>query len=194
MMTTDKRRNEVNRTNALALALAAALLVSGAAFAQAGPCGGCQNQKAPGQPGPKAMGPMAIPNLTTEQQNQIDDLRGDHIKTMSGLRTDIQIKQLELARLWRADKLDGGKIVAKVKEISELRGKMQVAMVNHHLAVYKLLTPEQQKQFRSPMMGMGRGMRGGRGMGMMGGCGMGRGMMGGRGPMGPGGCPNCEGD
>lgn len=182
----------MNRTNSLALALAALLLVSGAAYAQAAPCGGCKGQKAPGQPGPKAMGMMGISSLTTEQQNQIDDLRAGHIKDIAGIRTDIEIKQLELARLWRADKLDGGKIVAKVKELGELRSKLQVAKVNHHLAIYKLLTPEQQKEFRPPMMGMGRGMGGGRGMGrrmgMMGGCGAGRG------PMGQGSCGgNCGG-
>jgi Spy/CpxP family protein refolding chaperone len=141
------------------------------------------------------MGMMAIPNLTAEQQNQIDDLRAGHIKDVAGIRTDIEIKQLELARLWRADKLDGGKIVAKVKELGELRSKMQVTQVNHHLAIYKLLTPEQQKSFRPPMMGMCGGMRGkgmGRGMGKMGGCGMGGGMQGGCG--GHQGQGNCGGN
>lgn len=177
-----------NRTLVPMLALAVAVLFSGAALAQPAGCGDCGGQKGMAQTcgKGKGMGMMAIPNLTEAQQNQIDDLRAGHIKDVAGIRTDIEIKQLELARLWRADKLDGAKIVAKVKELGELRSKLQVANVNHHLDVYKLLTPEQQKEFRPPMMGgmgqgkgMGRGKAMGRGMGRMGGCGMGGGMQGG---------------
>jgi Spy/CpxP family protein refolding chaperone len=139
------------------------------------------------------MGMMAIPNLTEAQQNQIDDLRAGQVKEVAGIRTDIEIKQLELARLWRADKLDGGKIVAKVKELGELRSKMQVTQVNQHLAVYKLLTPEQQKSFRPPMMGgMGHGQGQGKGTGRgMGKAGAGGGKVGGEGRCG-GDCGGCH--
>lgn len=170
------------------------LLVSGtAAFAQMHE--GCPRNKAMGQPalapkdvpgpGPMPMGMMGIPDLTPQQLDKIDDLRIEHIKEIAGFRTDLQLRQIELARLWRADKLDGNKLVAKIREINELRGKIQVAKVNHHLAIYNLLTPEQRKFFRPPMMdgpdmpGMGPGRMMGRGRGQM---------------CGGGGCGNCGND
>jgi Spy/CpxP family protein refolding chaperone len=137
----------------------------------------------------------AMPELTNEQQDKMDVARLNHIRAMAPIQTDIQIKETELAALWRADKLDGKKIVAKVREIGALRSQAELERVNHMLAMYEILTPEQRKSFR-PGMGMGRGghkgmMRGMRGMG-------GKGpMMGqGQGPMGCGGdCGgNCHSD
>lgn len=108
------------------------------------------------------MGMMNIPGLTDAQREQIQSLRIKHLKEVMPLETDLRIKNLELAMLWQAAKLDAKQIVAKVKEINELRNKLELARVNHQIEIYNLLTPEQRKVFR-PGIGMGRGMMRGRG-------------------------------
>ncbi|MEO0085257.1 MAG: periplasmic heavy metal sensor [candidate division WOR-3 bacterium] len=125
------------------------------------------------------VGPM-MPQLSEEQQQQMDNLRLAHLKEVLPLETDLEIKQMELGALWRAEKLDAAKVVAKVKEINELRNRLELARVNHVIARYNVLTPEQRKQAQ-PFFGMGEGrgrMR--RAMGRMRG-------MGGQGTM----CPEC---
>lgn len=204
-----------NRTLA---ALMVVVLAAGFALAQPGPAGAvpvpstkAQAPMACGMQGMQGMMPgPAMPDMTPEQLEKIDILRAAHLKEMSPLRTDLQLKEIELEALWRADEPDAKKIIAKVKEIGGVREKMEIARINHQFDMRKLMTPEQRKAMKG--MGMGRGMMGkgiGRGMrgmkcGPMGGCPMGGegcGMQGGnqcggpQGPMGQGGqqgCPDCK--
>jgi Spy/CpxP family protein refolding chaperone len=165
----------------------------------------------PDQPAMPGMMGM-IPDMTPEQMDKFDAMRVSHMKTVMPIRTDIQVAEIELDALWRAEKLDAKKIVAKVNEIGGLRQKLELAMVNHRIDMYNLMTPDQRKAMRKMHMGMGRGMMGkGMGHGMrgmmrggMGGCPMGGegcGMQGGgqcgmQGPMkgqgGQQGCPDCK--
>ena len=204
-----------NRTLA---ALMVVVLATGFALAQPGPAGAvpapatkAQAPMACGMQGMQGMMPgPAMPDMTPEQLEKLDVLRAAHLKEMSPLRTDLQLKEIELEALWRADEPDAKKIIAKVKEIGGVREKMEIARINHQFDMRKLMTPEQRKAMKK--MGMGRGMMGkgmGRGMrgmkcGPMGGCPMGGegcGMQGGnqcggpQGPMGQGGqqgCPDCK--
>ena len=122
-----------------------------------------------------AMGMMAdIPDLTPEQMDKFDAMRVSHMKTVMPIRTDIQVAEIELDALWRAEKLDAKKIVAKVNEIGGLKQKLELAMVNHRIEMHNSLTPDQQKAMRKMHMGGGRGMMRGKGKGQ----GMGRGMKG----------------
>lgn len=120
-----------------------------------------EQKAAPAEPQAMPMPPMGImrlPNLTDEQKEQIQALRIKHLKEVMPIETDIKIKELELNALWLADKLDAKAIVAKVKEIADLRMKMELAKVNHKIEIYKILTPEQRKML-GPGIGLGRGMR-----------------------------------
>ena len=157
-----------NRTLAALMVIA---LAAGFALAQPGPGAAAPapaaNTRAPMARGMRGMQGMqgmmsesAIPDLTPDQLDKMDALRTAQLKVMLPLRTDLQ-----------------------VKEIGDIREKMEVARINHMFDCRKLMTPEQLKAMKK--MGMGRGMMGrgmGRGMrGMMGGCpmgGEGRGMMG----------------
>ena len=142
-----------------------------------------------GRGGP--MGMMAdIPDVTPEQMEKCDAMRVAYMKTVLPIQTDIQVAEIELDALWRAEKLDAKKIVAKVSEIGGLRQKLELAMVNHRIDMYNLMTPDQRKAMRKMHMGGGRGMMHGKGRGM------GRGMKGAgsQGPMGqcdPQNCKDC---
>jgi Spy/CpxP family protein refolding chaperone len=180
-----------------ALTIAALALLAGFALAQPGP-GATVPRMGGRMPMMEQTSKPELPAMTPEQLDKMDALRIAHLKEVLPLQTDLQIKEMELAALWRADKLDAKKIVAKVREISDARGKLELAKVNHRIDMYNLMTPEQRKAMRPGMMGP-RGMRG-----MMGGPGMGRRIekrimmlnddSGGQCPMGqcdPDNCPNC---
>jgi Spy/CpxP family protein refolding chaperone len=171
---------------AAALVLAALPVVTLAQpAAPAHDCGGCGKSGSEMGKGPgRGLSGLA---LTAEQSQKLEGLRVEQVKATAGPRAEIEAKQVELAALWRAEKLDSKKIIATVRAIAGLREKLAVARANHRLAVDGLLTPEQRVQFRA---GAGEGGR--RGKGMMRGKGTGRGMMRGKGE--PGGCRGECGD
>jgi Spy/CpxP family protein refolding chaperone len=160
-----------------ALTAIAVVALAGLMWAQPPPkpAAGMPMMDKPDQPAmPGMMGMMAnIPDLTSEQMDKFDAMRVAHMKTVMPIRTDIQVAEIELDALWRAEKLDAKKIVAKVNEIGGLRQKLELAMVNHRIEMHNALTPDQQKAMRKMQMGRGRGMMRGKGRGM------GRGMKGG---------------
>jgi len=155
------------------------------AAAQDRPCPSCQ--EAGGCP----PGPAAL-DLSAEQQKQMDELRMANVKEMVAYEAELQVKRVELDALWRAENPSAKEIIAKAREISGLREKMQVARINHAFAQYNLLTAEQKEKVKGlgpRMFERGHGMRGMRGMGRgMPGCGMMQGM---QGMPGPGGCGGC---
>jgi len=144
------------------------VLVAGFALAQPGPATAAPTPPSnlipmSGRQGMQGMMPgPAMPDMTPEQLEKVDALRTAHVKEMIPLRADLEVKEIELDALWRADEPDAKKIVAKVTEIGNLRQKMEIGRINHQFDMRKLMTPEQRKAMKK--MGMGRGMMG-RGMG-----------------------------
>jgi Spy/CpxP family protein refolding chaperone len=105
-----------------------------------------------------------MPKLTTEQEKQFADLKMKLIKETEPIKTELKIKQMELQVLWKEDNPDAKKILAKTKEIIALMTSLQEKLINHRVAVYKILTPEQRKMMRDQMgmycidcCGMGEG-------------------------------------
>jgi Spy/CpxP family protein refolding chaperone len=127
--------------------------------------------------------------LSDEQRTQVQGLLRNHAKDVIRLRAEIDTMTLDLPPLLEASPVD----LAKVKQVFQVIAAKEVDLRLAHVTamqdIRKLLTPEQQQQFRTmpghmmgddAMMGpggmMGRGMMG---RGMMGPGGMmGRGMMG----------------
>ncbi len=131
------------------------LAVVGLAIAQEGP------RNAPAQVrGERGLRGL---DLTAEQLDKIDQLKMNHLKEALPLRTDIQIKEMELAALWRVDEPSAKKIIAKVKEIAGVRTRLEIAKVNKKLGVYNILTPEQREKAKRFPQGR-RGRQRGRGM------------------------------
>jgi Spy/CpxP family protein refolding chaperone len=184
--------------------LCLALLAAGLALAQPGPASSAKPETTapdmmapeapmmPGMAGVVGIAGMMPPDMTEEQVQKCDAMRIAHLKTVMPIQTDIQVAEIELDALWRTDEPDVKKIIAKVKELSDLRAKLELARVSHRLDMHKVFTPEQRKAMKK--MHMGKGMKGGRGRGM--GMGM-RGKQGMR-QAGPGGqcdmrdCQDCQ--
>jgi Spy/CpxP family protein refolding chaperone len=174
----------------------AAGLVAVAAYAQEAP-------KEPKAPAPvvekrefRWVGRPGLPDLTEDQQKQIDKLKLDLEKAVLPLETQLGVKAAELKALVVADNPNAGAVNAKLDDIGALRTQIHKKRVANRLEVRKLLTPEQRVAFdrralefgdrmerfrgrmqqfggRAPMIGIGRmggyGMPGRRirmGMGM----------------------------
>jgi zinc resistance-associated protein len=106
-------------------------------------------------------------NLTPEQSQKIQALEESYFRETLPLRNEVQTKQLELRTLWAQANPDEGKILAKQKEINDLRTQLQEKATKNRLEMRKVLTPEQQAQLGAygPGFGPGYGRRGGFGPG-----------------------------
>jgi Spy/CpxP family protein refolding chaperone len=112
--------------------------------------------------------------LTQEQQTQIRSLARNHLKEAIQARADMAVQRVDLIALLDAESID----LPKVKETLQALASQRAGLVFAHIAVMdeinKLLTPEQQQQFRTMRRQMmhGGGMMGHGGMhgqgGMMG--------------------------
>ncbi len=114
-----------------------------------------------------------IPNLTEDQQTQIETLRLEYMKQCNQYQAEIAEMQATKHKLMIADKPDQKSINALIDKISSKQAEMHKATVAHQIAVRNLLTDEQKVVFDNRPMnrknyGKGRSneFRGRMGMGM----------------------------
>jgi Spy/CpxP family protein refolding chaperone len=125
--------------------------------------------------------------LSDEQRTQVQTLLRSHAKDVIRLRAEIDTMTLDVPPLLEANPVDLAKVKQLFQAIAAKEADLRLAHVTAMQDIRKLLTPEQQKQFRTmPGHMMGDGAMMGPG-GMMGGGGMmGRSMMRSGGMMGRG--------
>ena len=102
-------------------------------------------------------------NLTAEQQEKIQALQVAQRKEIKPLQDKMFAKRGDLKLLWLERSPDQEKILAAQKELRNLRGQMEDKMTEHKLAIYKVLTPEQQSKiqsYRGKGFGFGQGRHG----------------------------------
>jgi Spy/CpxP family protein refolding chaperone len=119
-------------------------------------------------------------NLTAEQSAQVRSLQEAQMKEIQPLQNNLYSKRSELRLLWLQQTPDESKIKAADREIRTLRDQLQEIRTSHRLAIFKILTPEQQTTLQAygagRGYGSGKGMRGHGGMDMAPGMGRGMGM------------------
>ena len=120
---------------------------------------------APAQPGPGQR--MHRPQMRTQQRlmerlglsdqqkEQVRKLSFEHQKAQTELMSKIRIARLDMREMLLADKPDRSALEKKLSAISDLQNQAKVNQLHHLFAVFDLLTPEQQKKFKSHMSGMG---------------------------------------
>ena len=86
-------------------------------------------------------------NLTDSQQEAIQDLRFNHQNEMIDLKADLEKKKLAMQELKSRENYSRDEFLSKVKSISNAKEKNALAMANHKMDVYELLTDEQRKIF-----------------------------------------------
>ncbi len=99
-------------------------------------------------------------DLSEEQQVAIDALRTEMQRDLADVRALLREKRAELAELWRAGTPDRDAILAKHEEMDRLREEVRGRRVGFRLAVYALLTPEQQALATDWFAARGPGRRG----------------------------------
>jgi Spy/CpxP family protein refolding chaperone len=106
--------------------------------------------------------------LTDTQQAQLEKIRLDLMKKQTPLRSKVQTLRLEIQEQFLADKIDRAAIEKNLKAITDLQQQMKLNMLDHWFQVNAILTPEQQKIWKSAPMRWGQHMRDGMRMGMRG--------------------------
>jgi Spy/CpxP family protein refolding chaperone len=115
-----------------------------------------------GGPGPEGdFAAVSKLGLTADQTAKIKALRETHLKEVKPLQDKMFSKRGELRLLWLQTKPDQEKITAVQKEIRTLRDQMQDKRTSQRLAVFNVLTPEQQTKAQAFMAGRGFGHGGG---------------------------------
>ncbi len=81
--------------------------------------------------------------LAPDQIASLKTLHFDHKKRMIALRSDLQLKKLELHQLMERERLDKGLIRKKVKEITMAKGEIALEKMEMKLSASDILTEEQ---------------------------------------------------
>jgi Spy/CpxP family protein refolding chaperone len=92
-------------------------------------------------------------NLTDPQVDRLREVVVEAEKSAVKTRAEMAVQRIELRELLRADKPDREAVMKKVQEISDLRAELMKQHVEALLAAKSVLTPEQQKKFRTYMEG-----------------------------------------
>jgi Spy/CpxP family protein refolding chaperone len=120
-------------------------------------------------------GPMWS-TLTDDQKAKLQELRTKLWNEMAPIREKMGSMRQEARKLWTDPKADSQTILAKQKEMRDLRDQMADKMAQMKLEMRSLLTPEQLEKFAQLGPGAGGCGGGGRGgFGGRGGCGGGPG-------------------
>jgi Spy/CpxP family protein refolding chaperone len=133
-----------------------------------------------GNPGMRKNTPMQqrfyknIPDLTEEQENQIDELRVPHMKEMKDFYNQLNEKRAKLRTLQTKDNPDMDAIYKVIEEMGDIRTNMHKERAKHHQEIRSILNEEQRIYFDKHRMRMNKGMHHkgrNKGRGMYRGCG-----------------------
>ncbi|MGM0498474.1 MAG: Spy/CpxP family protein refolding chaperone [Bacteroidota bacterium] len=115
-----------------------------------------------------------IPDLTEEQENQIEEIKISHMKEMKEYYNKLNEKRARLRTLQTKDNPDMDEINSEIEEMEEIRTEKHKARAKHHQEVRSLLNEEQKVYFDKHKMKMNKGMHHKnmkKGKGRYGGCG-----------------------
>jgi Spy/CpxP family protein refolding chaperone len=115
--------------------------------------------------GEKSWGQGKRLNLTPEQKAKFQELRRKFVVENAQLIGAVVAKRLELKSLWTDPKADSKTILAKERELRDLKNRMKDKVIQYRLEARNSLTPEQigklgmmGRMGRRGMMGHGWGM------------------------------------
>ena len=84
-------------------------------------------------------------NLTEQQKQKFADLRIAFEKKMVDLRADLKKNKLDLQALRVNGNFNRNDVIAAVEKINKSKDAISIAVANHLLDMYEVLTPDQQK-------------------------------------------------
>lgn len=87
-------------------------------------------------------------NLTEEQSDKFDELRSENHKAMIDLKAELEKKQVEMKDLQKSENLKRADLLAKVKEMNEIKNEKALLKANHQMNVYEILDDTQKELWR----------------------------------------------
>ena len=84
-------------------------------------------------------------NLTQDQQKKIQELKLAHQEQMIKLRSDAELKELEIRKLIASDNVSRNEMIKLTKELNAIKNEIEIAKVNHKMDVYDNLDANQKK-------------------------------------------------
>jgi Spy/CpxP family protein refolding chaperone len=83
-------------------------------------------------------------NLTDEQKTAIEELRLQHQKAMVPIKAEMEQKEIEMKELRLKGNYTREQFISKVKEISEIKNRMEISRAENQMDIYELLNDEQK--------------------------------------------------
>ena len=84
-------------------------------------------------------------NLSEHQEKKIEALRFAQEESMIKLRSDLELKELEIRKLKSSDQFSRSEMINLTKEINSIKNDMVLTRVNNQMDVYELLDENQKK-------------------------------------------------
>ena len=84
-------------------------------------------------------------NLSEDQEKKIEALKLSQEEEMIKLKSEIDLKDLEMRKLKSSDKFSRTEIINLTKDINAIKNEMALARANHQMDVYDLLDENQRK-------------------------------------------------
>jgi Spy/CpxP family protein refolding chaperone len=94
-----------------------------------------------------------IPNLSPEQQTQIQELRTKHLKEVTPLRNELNEKRARLQTLQSAEKPDMNAINKTIDEMAQIKANIIKKKAAHRAEISSLLTDDQRVEFSARRAG-----------------------------------------
>ncbi len=84
-------------------------------------------------------------NLSEDQEKKIEALKLSQEEKMIKLKSEMELKDLEMRKLKSSDKFSRTEIINLTKDINEIKNEIALAKANHQMDVYDLLDESQRK-------------------------------------------------
>jgi Spy/CpxP family protein refolding chaperone len=84
-------------------------------------------------------------NLSEDQEKKIEALKLSQEEKMIKLKSEMELKELEMRKLKSSDKFSRTEIIDLTKDINSIKNEMALARANHQMDVYDLLDENQRK-------------------------------------------------
>ncbi|MEO0108059.1 MAG: periplasmic heavy metal sensor [candidate division WOR-3 bacterium] len=88
-----------------------------------------------------------MPELPADIQKKLLDQEMKLLKDNAPIRSEIELKRLEMRQLWLDPEPNADKLIAKLREINKLEMQLRENELSNRLAIYRLLPEEHRKHF-----------------------------------------------
>ncbi|MEO0094807.1 MAG: Spy/CpxP family protein refolding chaperone [candidate division WOR-3 bacterium] len=103
--------------------------------------------------GPRDMEPCPpelLDDLTPEQKAKIEDIRIETRKNTIPIKSQIELKQIDIHKEIKADNPNKDRILKLSQEIHELEWQIKKLHIEERLKIHSILTPEQREKLKMP--------------------------------------------